>query len=159
MGLPEKLSPELEAKLATFLNDDEIASVRESVQAGHKKQMGDLADMQINMMGITNLSTDQKSRMREIFMGKDVMTEQLTQFAEIMRDRATLDTLLSGEGNLGAHMDKGFEPLRRRVRDILNDQQFARYQTYEKGMVQIAEMNLKWMSTMMKPETPRPEKR
>lgn len=152
MGLPPDLSLELERELATFLNDDEIQAVRERVQQGHKQQMRDMADMQINMMQIRDLSDDQRTRLREIYVGKDYMTEQFTQFAKVTRDRSKLNKLLEGEG-LAEVMEAQFEPQRRRVRDILNDQQFELYREYEKRMVKQAEFGLKMMAGMLKSST------
>lgn len=154
MGMPEELSPRLEAELATFLSDGEIQILRAEVKRSHEKQMTDMADMQIGMMAIHDLSDDQKTRMREVFVGKDVMTEQFTRFGEIMRDRDRMKRLMKGEG-IKEEMEKGFQATRHRVRDVLNDEQFAKYQLYEKQLTRQAEMGLKMMSSFL--ERPREE--
>jgi hypothetical protein len=152
MGMPAELSPEFEKELATFLNDGEIQVVRAEVKRAHEKQMTDMADMQIGMMSIHDLSDDQKTRMREVFAGKDVMTEQFTRFGEIVRDRDRMKRLMRGEG-IKEEMEKGFVATRKRVRDILNNEQYAKYELYEQGMVRQAEMGLKMMSAFL--ERPR----
>ncbi len=150
MGMPEELSPRLEAELATFLNDGELQVVRAEVKRAHEKQMTDMADMQIGMMSIHDLSDDQTTRMRKVFVGKDVMTEQFTRFGEIVRDRDRMSRLMRGEG-LKEEMEKQFAGTRKRVRDILNDEQFAKYQLYEQQLTRQAEMGLKMMSSLLEP--------
>jgi len=83
MGMPSELSPRLEGELATFLNDGEIQVLRAEVKRAHDRHMTDMADMQIGMMAIRDLSDDQKTRMREVFVGKDVVTEQFARFGEM----------------------------------------------------------------------------
>ena len=148
MGMPSELSPRLEGELATFLNDGEIQVLRAEVKRAHDRHMTDMADMQIGMMAIRDLSDDQKTRMREVFVGKDVVTEQFARFGEIVRDRDRMKGLLRGEG-LKEEMGKGFEGTRRRVRDILNDEQYAKYELYEQGLMRQAEMGLKMMSSFL----------
>lgn len=148
MGMPEELSPRVEGELATFLNDGEIQIVRAEVKRAHEKQLTDLADMQIGMTQIHDLSDDQKTRMREVFSGKDMMTERFTQMAEVMRDRDRMRRVMKGEG-IKEEMEKQFAPTRQRVRDILTADQFAKYQLYEKQMAQQAEMGLKMMSSFL----------
>jgi hypothetical protein len=148
MGIGPELTPGLERELATFLDDAGIAVVRAEVKRTHEKQMTDMADMQIGMMAIRDLSDDQKTRMREVFVGKDVMTEQFTRFGEIVRDRERFRRLVKGEG-IKEEMEKGFAATRRRVRDILNDQQYAKYEAYEQQMVRQAEMGIRMMSSLL----------
>lgn len=152
MGMPEELSPKLEAELATFLSDGQIQTVRAEVKRQHEKQMNDIADMQIGMMQIRDLNDDQKTRLRDVLVGKDMMTEQFTRFAEVTRDKAKFRRLLQGEG-LKEEMEKGFAPTRQRVRDILTPDQFTKYQAYEQQVVRMAQMNLKMMSAFL--EQPR----
>jgi len=118
------------------------------VKQAHEKQMRDLADMQIGMMAIGDLSDDQRTRLRDVFTGKDMMTEQMTRFAEVTRDRDRFRRLLKGEG-LQEEMERGFSATRRRVRDILNDDQYRKYEAYEKQMARQAEMGLKMMASVL----------
>jgi len=148
LGLPAELSPHMEGELATFLNDGEIQIVRAEVKQAHEKQMRDLADMQIGMMNIGDLSDDQRTRLRDVFIGKDTMTEQMSRFAEITRDRDRLRRLLKGEG-LQEEMERGFSATRRRVRDILNNEQYGKYEIYEKQMAKQAEMGLRMMASVL----------
>lgn len=148
MGMPEELSPRFEGELATFLNDGEIQIVRAEVKRAHEKQMTDMADMQIGMMQIRDLSDDQKTRMREVFSGKDMMTERFTQSAAVTRDRERMKRVLKGEG-IKEEMEKQFAPMRQRVRDILTPDQFTKYQAYEKQIALQAEMGLKMMSSLL----------
>jgi hypothetical protein len=104
------------------------------------------------MMQIHDLSHDQRARLREVYVGRDVMTEQFARFGEIVRDRDRMRRLLKGEG-LKEEMEKQFQGTRRRVRDILDDVQFAKYETYEQGLMRQAEMGLKMMSAFL--ERPR----
>jgi hypothetical protein len=150
MGLPAELSPELEKELATFLSDAEIANVRAEVKRGYEKQMTDLADVQIKMMAVPNLRDDQRERLRDIFRGKNFMKEQFQGFAELTRDRKKLMAAIDGDIDIGKHMEKNFEPMRRRVRDILDDTQFGQYEAYEKQMIAQAQMGFKMMSSLVK---------
>ena len=152
MGMPEELPPRLEQELATFLSDAELQVVRAEVKQARQRQMNDMADMQIGMMQIHDLSDDQMTRMREVYAGKDMMTEQFTRVGEIMRDRERFRRLLKGEG-IAEEMEKQFQGTRGRVRDILNAEQFAKYELYEKQLVRQAEMSLRMMSTLL--EKPR----
>ena len=59
---------------------------------------------------------------------------------------------LEGRGHevINAGMRKNFEPQRLRVREILDDTQFAKYEAYEDNMIRQAQMGLKMMSAMAK---------
>jgi len=149
MGLPPDLTPEVEHDLGTFLSDAEIASVRGEVQRAHQKQMDDFADMQIGMMAIPDLTPDQKTRVKDVLAGRDVMKEQFTRFAEFTRDRTKLRRLMEGEG-VAEEMQKGFAPTRRRMQDILTPEQFTKYEAYEAQMIRQAEMGVKMMGAMLK---------
>jgi hypothetical protein len=152
MGMPSELSASLEHELATFLNDGEMQVVRAEVKRAREKQMSDMADMQIGMMQIHDLSDDQRTRMREVYSGTDMMTEQFSRFGEIVRDRDRMRRLLRGEG-IEAEMERQFEGTRRRVRDILTPEQYRKYEIYEQGLVRQAQMGLKMMSAFL--EKPR----
>jgi len=154
MGIPADLSPALEHELGTFLDDVTVGAVRQQVKTAYRKQLDDMADMQIRMMAVPNLRDDQQTRLREVFGGKDVMSEQISRFATVMRDREKLDRLVSGEGDLSELMKDNFADTRRRVRDILDDEQFQSYERYEKQMIQQAEMGLKMMGAMLKKKAP-----
>jgi len=149
MGLPPDLTPEVEHDLGTFLSDAEIASVRGEVQRAHQKQMDDFADMQIGMMAIPDLTPDQKTRVRDVLAGRDVMKEQFTRFAEFTRDRTKLRRLMEGEG-VAEEMKNSFAPTRRRMQDILTPEQFTKYEAYEAQMIRQAEMGVKMMGAMLK---------
>jgi hypothetical protein len=152
LGIPADLSEELEQELGSYLDDEAISSVRERVQSAHTKQMTDMADMQVNSMGIRDLSDDQKSRMREVFVGQDMMSKQMSQFSELTRNRKTLMSVMQDEEKFEEAVSRSMEPQRRRVREILNDEQFKRYEAYEKTVVQQAKMGMKMMSAMIKPK-------
>jgi hypothetical protein len=158
MGLPPDLSTELSGELGTFLDDDEIASVRAEVKKAYKEQLTAMADMQINMMRIGDLSDDQRIRMREIF-STDVMKEQMVMLAEVTRDRRLLTRLANDPKMLNKAMKENLAPTRDRVREILSDQQFEKYSNYEQSMIKQAEMGLKMMGSLTQPppkETPEP---
>ncbi|MHC4548055.1 MAG: hypothetical protein ACYTEZ_04690 [Planctomycetota bacterium] len=157
MGLPPDLSPELERELAIFLGDDDIASVRTEVQKAYRKQLDDFADMQIGMMRIQDLSDDQRTRMRDIF-STDIMKDQFAQFAEVTRDSAKLTRLVKDPEGLGEFMKANMEPTRRRVRDVLNDEQFTKYEAFEQTTIKQIEVGIKMMSAMIEPSTPKPAK-
>jgi len=154
LGIPPDLSTELERELGGYLNDAEIGTVRERVKGAHQKQMNDMADVQIATMRIDNLTEDQKTRMREVFVGKDMMSQQMSQFADVTRNRKKFVELLQDEEALASIVQKNMEPQRRRVRDILDDEQFKKYEAYEKNVVQQARMGMKMMSAMMKKPAP-----
>ncbi|MHC4729892.1 MAG: hypothetical protein ACYS6Z_04770 [Planctomycetota bacterium] len=156
MGLPPDLNAEVERELGTFLGDNEIASVRSEVKKAHDKQLTDFADMQIGMMQLTDMTADQKTRMREIFRGKNLMQEQFTQFAEVTRDRSLFKKLVTGEIDLAAEMKKSFEPQRQRVSQILTPEQMKGYDKYEESLIRGAEMGMKMMGAMVK-EKPKPK--
>jgi hypothetical protein len=150
MGLPPELSTELAGELGTFLTDAEVASVRREVKKAYKEQLTAMADMQIGMMQIHDLSDDQRTRMRELF-STDVMKEQFVMFAEVTRDRDLLTRLVREPKGLTEVMRSNLAPTRARVRDILNDEQFKKYEAYEESMVRQMEMGLKMMGSLTEP--------
>lgn len=149
MGLPPDLNPDVERELGTFLGDSEIASVRAEVKKAYDKQLTDFADMQIGMMQLTDMTADQKTRMREVFRGKNHMQEQFAQFAEVTRDRSLFRKLVNGEIDLAAEMKKSFAPQRQRVGQILTSEQMKGYDKYEESLIRQAEMGMKMMGAMM----------
>jgi len=153
LGIPPDLSLELERDLGTYLSDEDIAAVRDRVKGAHQKQMNDMADVQIASMGIKDLTADQKMQLRDTFIGRDVMSQQMTQFAELTRNRKKFLSIIEDEKALTDLVKKNMEPQRRRVRDILNDEQFKRYEAFEANIVQQARMGMKMMSSMMKKPT------
>lgn len=155
MGLPPDLSTELAGRLGTFLDDSEIGRVRGEVKKAYKEQLTAMADMQIGMMQIHDLTDDQRTRMREVF-SNDLMQEQLGMFAEVTRERGTLTRLMSDPKGLTELMRNNLAPTRKRVRDILSDEQFKKYETYEETMMRQVEMGLKMMSSLT--QTPSQEK-
>jgi len=159
MGLPPDLSTELAGELGTFLDDDEIASVRQEVKKAYKEQLTAMADMQIGMMQIRDLSDDQRTRMRELF-STDVWQDQFGMFAEVTRDRKKLTRLLNDPDGLTEVMQKNLAPTRERVRGILNDEQFRKYEAYEQAVVSQMQMGLKMMGSLAQTppkETPKPD--
>ncbi|MHC4973228.1 MAG: hypothetical protein ACYTG3_12945 [Planctomycetota bacterium] len=156
MGLPPDLNPDVERELGTFLGDDEIASVRSEVKKAYDKQLTDFADMQIGMMQLTDMTADQKTRLREVFRGKNLMQEQFAQFAEVTRDRNLFEKLVSGEIDLAAQMKKSYAPQRQRVSQILTPEQMKGYDKYEESMIRQAEMGMKMMGAMLK-QKPKPK--
>ena len=156
MGLPPDLNPDVERELGTFLVDSEIASVRAEVKKAHDKQLTDFADMQIGMMQLTDMTADQKTRLREVFRGKNQMQEQFAQFAEVTRDRTLFKKLVTGEIDLAAEMRKSYAPQRERVSQILTPEQMKGYDKYEESLIRQAEMGMKMMGAMLKTK-PKPK--
>ncbi len=161
MGLPPDLSTELAGQLGTFLDDSEVERVRGEVRKAYKEQLTGMADMQIGMMQIHDLTDDQRTRMREVF-SHDLMQEQLGMFAEVTRERGTITRLMKDPKGLTDLMRNNLAPTRKRVRDILSAEQFKKYEAYEETMIRQVEMGLKMMSSLtQKPtqETPAPDGR
>jgi len=156
MGVPPELSEELERELATFLGDEDILAIRTQVKREHEQQVEAMVDMQIGMMAIPDLSDNQKTRIREALAGRDMMQEQMRQFAEVTRDRTKLARLLKGEG-LNEAMEENFAPMRKKMRTILSPQQFESYLAYEKRTVKMVEGQMKMLAGMFKKE-PAPPK-
>ncbi len=143
-GVGPKLSEETERDLAAFLGDPGVETVRAKLKAVHEKQMDDLAEMSVNMMAIPDLTPEQRVQLKRHFSGNDVMQEQMTQFADVFRDREKMRKLMSGDG-LAEEMERSAAPRREKMRAILNDAQFERYKAWEGLMVKQAEMGLKMM--------------
>ena len=152
MGLPPDLNEDLERELGTFLSDAEIATVREEVRRSHDKTLTDLADMQIGMMSVPDLTDDQRTRLREVFRGRNTMQEQMTGFAEMTRDHSVFEKLVAGEIDLAAEMKENFEPQRERISRILTPEQMKGYDRYQEQLVRQAEMGIKMMGAMLKTE-------
>ncbi|MHC4340295.1 MAG: hypothetical protein ACYSX0_08805 [Planctomycetota bacterium] len=148
MGLPPELSPELERELATFLNDAEIDELRQGFKKTHDKQMRNLADMQIGMMPIPDMTTNQRQRMQGLFSSKNLMAEQLTQFAEFTSDRGKMRELIQGKA-LNEAMERQFAPTRDRVKEILTPQQMEGYRKYEQMLIQQAEVGIKMFGALL----------
>ncbi len=143
-GVGPTLSEETERDLAAFLGDPGVETVRAKLKAVHEKQMDDLAEMSVNMMAIPDLTPEQRVQLKRHFAGNDVMQEQMTQFADVFRDREKMRKLMSGDG-LAEEMERSAAPRREKMRAILNDAQFERYKEWEGLMVKQAEMGLKMM--------------
>jgi len=150
LGVPPELNAEVENKLASFLSDEEMAVVREQVAITHKTQLRDMADAQIKMMDISDLSDGQRAEMRDIFEGRNFMRDQLSRFAKVTRNPGMLKKMLAGGDQLKRIMTKQFEPTRKSVRVILGDDQFKRYEAYEKKMIQQAEFGMNMLRAMSK---------
>jgi Spy/CpxP family protein refolding chaperone len=148
MGLPPELSPELEGELATFLNDGEIDELRQGFKKAHDKQMRNLADMQIGMMPIPDMTADQRQRMQDLFSSKNLMAEQLTQFAEFTSDRGKMRDLIQGK-TLNEAMERQFAPTRDLVKEILTPQQMEGYRKYEQMLIQQAEVGIKMFGALL----------
>lgn len=149
MGLPGELSLDLERELGTFLGDGQIGVLREGLRKAHDRQMNEFADMQIKMTGMQDLTDVQRDQLRDVFVGRNMIQEQMTQFAQVTRDRTKLRDLMSGRIDLRAEMEKGFAPRRERVRQFLTPEQFERYKAYEETMFRQAEMGIKMMGSML----------
>ena len=148
LGMPPELSPEVEKKLAAFLSDEEVAIVREQIAVNHKAQARDMADAQIKMMDISDLSDGQRAEMRDIFEGRNFMKDRLSRFAKVTRNPKMLEKMLAGGQELTRIMKQQFEPTRVRVREVLRDDQFTRYEAYEARMIQQAEGSLSMLRAM-----------
>lgn len=151
LGVGPELSGDIEGELATFLNDEEIAVVRAQVSQSHKKQLNDMADMTLGMMGIRNLSDDQRTRIKEHLVGKDLMQEQFVRIAQLTRDREKLRAAIADPKKASAEFTKSFEPTRRRMKDVLTPAQFQQYESFEKQMAQMSQMQFKMMEGLLKP--------
>jgi hypothetical protein len=160
MGVGPKLSVEAEKELSLFLSDDEIASVRREVEASHEKQLTGYADMTIGMMGIGDLSTDQKGQIRDVLAGKDFIKEQFVGFAQLTRNRKAFQHLMENPKEFGQAMKARMQPMRQRMQSILRPDQLQKYDLFEKQTVQMAQMQMKMMSSFIKkpgaPETKKP---
>ncbi|MHC4931719.1 MAG: hypothetical protein ACYTGV_05965 [Planctomycetota bacterium] len=148
MGLPPDLSPELEGELATFLNDAEIDELRQGFKRTYDKQMRAMADMQIGMMPIPDMTANQRQRMQDLFSSRNLMAEQLTQFAEFTGDRGKMRDLIEGK-TLKAAMERQFAPTRNRVKEILTPQQMEGYRKYEQMLIQQAEVGIKMFGALL----------
>ncbi len=152
MGMPSDLSTELEGKLGTYLDDAQVHSVRERVKGSYQKQLGAMADMQIGMMGLSDLTDDQRGRLKEIYTSRDMMADQFTQFASLTRDRTRLTEALKDDTSIDAAMRKNFEPIRRQVQDVLTPEQYKSYESFEDNMVMTARQQLKMMQGLLLPD-------
>ncbi|MDH3590268.1 MAG: hypothetical protein OER88_00200 [Planctomycetota bacterium] len=153
LGLPPDLSTELSGKLGTFLSDEDVGVVRERVKGAYKKQLVDMADMQIGMMSIPNLSGQQKDQLREALTGRDMMTEQFVQFAHLTRDRDRLKKALADDKSIDAAMRANFAPSRDRLQAILTPEQFKSYEKYEQSMISMARTQMKMMQGLFTEES------
>lgn len=147
-GLGPDLSPELMEKLAPLLGSAALADLRAGAQEAHRKLVDDQVEMQINMMGIADLTPTQRAEVKDLFRGQDRMREDMGRFATVMRDRERMERLLEGEG-LAEEMEASMAPRRERMRHILTPQQFERYLDYEKRLVEQARMGIRMWGSML----------
>ena len=158
MGLPPDISDELADELAKFLSDDEIAAVRAGMKKSHDQFIQAQVDMQIGMMGISDLSDTQRTDLRDVFAGKDKIQEDYKRFTEVMRDPKKMDAIMGGGDALEKEMEAGFVKMRGRMRTILSADQYKKYEAYEKNLVQQARFGLQMMAGMFKkPPAPKPK--
>lgn len=151
-GLPSDLSTEVEAKLGTFLSDDQIHDVRERVKKTYKEQLGAMADSQIAGMGIQDLTEDQHTRLREIYTQRDVMRDQFVNFSRLTRDRAKLREVMKDDAQFDAMFEQNMEPMRRSIQDVLNPEQYKKYQAFEENIASGFRVQLKMMQSLFENE-------
>ena len=155
-GNGPELSNEFERELSTFLTDDEIAAVRDEVKRGHEKQLVEMADMTIGMMGVPNLTEDQTTRVRKAFAGKDFIRQQFVGFAELTRDRKRLEAAIANPKEMEKEVRKGMAPLRRQMANILTPQQMKSFDRFETQMIRMQQMQMKMMGGLFKEAQPKP---
>ncbi|MGQ0612609.1 MAG: hypothetical protein ACT4PV_02505 [Planctomycetaceae bacterium] len=141
-GVPAEVSQELEGELARFLSPGEIVAVREHVKRQHARQQEQMVEMQVALLDIPDLSPDQGTRVRALFRDTDSMHQDTVRFAEMMRVPGKMRELFTEEG-IRAEMERQFAPRRERMRQILTQEQMARYGAYEERMAQQALMAIK----------------
>lgn len=157
MGVGPKLSTEAERDFALFLSEGELASVRKEIHDAHVTQLRDYANMTMGQMGIPDLSDDQKTQMRAVLAGKDFIREQIVGFAQLTRDRKKLLHVLNNPEDMAKEITERMKPMRRRMQSILRPDQFTQYTQFEKGMIQLSQLQMKMvggMLTMSETKTP-----
>ena len=155
-GNGPEISTELERDLARFLNDDEVATVRAELKKNHEQQLIDMADMTIGMMGVQDLSDDQKTSVREVFAGKDFMRQQFKGMAEITRDSKRLRHILENPDAFEKEVRTTMAPYKQRMQDILRPEQMKQYERFETQFIRMQQMQMKMMSTLFEQPAEKP---
>lgn len=149
-GGPGALTPELERELAAFLGAEEIVAAREFVRKEQERQREQAVDMQVAMLGIHDLTDDQRTRVREVFGDLGAYAADMTRFAKVLREPAELDRLFTEEG-MREIMEEGFRARREKMRGILNAAQMEKYARYEDLLVKQALVGAQMFKSLRKP--------
>ena len=149
MMLPDP-SSELESALTAFMSDAEIADFRDEYKKEHEKQQEGMVDMTINMMGIPNLSDDQRTRLRSVFGGADPMREWNMNFIRLMREPEKVSALVSDPDKFAEEMIKGGAGQREQLRVILTEDQLQAAEKAQKSMIEIMRRQIEMFSPQPK---------
>jgi hypothetical protein len=149
-GGPGALTPELERELAAFLGTDEIVATREFVKREQERQREQAIDMQVAMLGIPDLTDDQRTRVREVFGDMGAYAADMTRFAKVMREPGSFERVFT-EAGMREIMEEGFRVRREKMRGILNAAQMERYARYEDLLVKQALMGAQMFKSLRKP--------
>ncbi len=68
------------------------------------------------------------------------------------KNRKQMLSVMQDEKAFAAAVKQSLEPQRLRVRGVLTDEQYKRYEAYQKTVIQQAEMGRKMMGAMMQPK-------
>lgn len=154
------MSPELEETLTSFMDDGQIGAFRDELGRQRERQVDQAVEMQIRMTGVSDLTEDQRRRVRDVYRDANVLQQQTEYFVRYLRDPKRLREVLDNPDQLAADLERGFTPQRTKLRDILTPEQFQKYRKSEQNMIELARAQLRMFAPQpaAKPAGDAPEK-
>ena len=135
------LSDETEEELARHFSQSEMDGIKDYMKEEQERETREAFDLQINTMGIPDLSDDQRTQMRAILQKPDDNDAM---------DKKLLRDMLTGKGDgfteekLQRVMEANFERRRERVRAVLSPAQFEKYKESEKSQIEMMKAGMQF---------------
>ena len=128
------LSDEAEEELARHFSQSELDGIKDHMKAEKERKINEAFDLQIDTMGIPDLSDDQRTQMRTILQNPG---DNGAMDKKMFRDMLTGKGDGLTEENLKRTMEASFERRRERVRAVLSPEQFEKYRESEKSQMEM----------------------
>ena len=127
------LSDETEEELARHFSQSELDGIKDHMKAEKERKINEAFDLQIDTMGIPDLSDDQRTQMRTILQKSDDNPME----KKLFRDMLTGKGDGFSEETLKRTLESSFERRRERVRAVLSPEQFEKYRESEKSQMEM----------------------
>ena len=135
------LSDETEEELARHFSQSELDGIKDYMKAEEERKTREAFDLQIDTMGIPDLSDDQRTQMRAILQKPD---------DNDALDKKLFKDMLTGKGDgfteekLQRVMEANFERRRERVRAVLSPEQYEKYRESEKSQIEMMKAGMQF---------------
>ncbi|MEE8106787.1 MAG: hypothetical protein V3T86_14740 [Planctomycetota bacterium] len=144
------VSEALEQDLAGFLNGHEIDTVKKEVKKEKERKQTQQIEMQIANIGVSDLSDDQRTQLRDYYKNKNSNRKSSSDpeenaFAEMIAGKGEMDT-----DDMMKAIEKNNAKEREHMARILNPKQLQRYDIKQRQQLEQQKMGMKMFGTMFK---------